>query len=121
LLQTLYCRRCGCRLASDHSEEEWCSPCLRSRRDYEPREDPAFRNLVLLCLSERPGETIDPLRAMGLHDDHRGAVKDAVRALRRQGHVIVATERVAGYKWLGHTPIGHTAEQIAFDIEAAAE
>ena len=95
------CRRCGCHLSRDHQDDERCTPCLRSNRGYDPRSDPLFLDKLLAVLTERAPERVEPLKAMGIHPEHRGAVKDAVRTLRRRGYVITAVERSAGYHYLG--------------------
>lgn len=99
-----HCRRCGARLASDHLDEEWCSPCLRANRDYDPRQDPWFLNRLLSVLAEAPGRTVEPLKALGIGYEHRQVVKDGIKALRRRGHVIRATERAAGYVYSDYCP-----------------
>lgn len=95
------CRRCGGLLASDHQDDEWCSPCLETRRGYDPRYDPFFLDRLLYCLIESAPERVEPIKALGMRPEHRGAVRDAIRTLRRQGHAITASERFAGYRYSG--------------------
>ena len=95
------CRRCGSRLAGDN-ENEWCSPCLALRRDYDPRTDPHFIVALLWCLKERPGERVDPVKALGIKSEYGRTVKHGIRTLRQQGFVIQAAgERCTGYKFMG--------------------
>lgn len=100
------CRRCGSRLASDHQDDEWCSPCLLTRRGYRPRDDPHFAEAVLALLCSHPHELIDVVPALGLDCDDRKAVVDAVRSLRRKGHVITSTDRTPGYCYMGFVERG---------------
>ena len=111
-----HCRRCGARLASDHQDDDWCSPCLLSRRSYDPRSDPAFLTDLLLVLTTATGP-VEPLKALGIGYEHRQLVRDGIRTLRRRGHVIRATERTAGYVYVGYVPRGHLEGQ--FTITAA--
>lgn len=118
------CRQCGCRLARDHQEDELCSPCERSlvreydpprreddfpeiRFDYDPRRDPFFHDALLACLSERPGETVEPLKALGLEHCYRRYVHSGVRALRKRGFDIRGSARVCGFKYMGFVETGH--------------
>jgi hypothetical protein len=97
------CRLCGCRLASDRAEDdELCSPCIRSRRNYDPRKDPLFLDKLLDCLLGEFGKRVEPLKALGLAPEYRGTVKDGIRTLRRLGFIITATERCSGYHYLGY-------------------
>jgi hypothetical protein len=100
-----YCRRCGCLLSRDHTDAEWCSPCLKANRHYDPAEDPFFLFKLIACLAERAPERVEPLKALGIHPEYRIVVKDAVRSLRRQGFIITATERTPGYHYIGHVRI----------------
>lgn len=99
------CSRCGAFLATDHLEDALCTPCLRSKRDYDPRRDPYFLDALLVLLAERPYERVDPVRAMGLLPEHRRVVRDAVRTLRRRGFVIEGRPRCVGYKYLGFVEV----------------
>lgn len=102
------CRRCGCRLASDHQDDDWCTPCLASRRDYDPRRDPFFLDEVLHYLVLSSPQRIELYKAMGLQPEHRQMLKDAVRVLRRQGFDIRAEPRSPGYRFVGIVEISHT-------------
>jgi len=102
------CRRCGCRLASDHQGDDWCTPCLASRRDYDPRRDPFFLDEVLHYLVLSAPQRIELYKAMGLQPEHRQMLKDAVRVLRRRGFDIRAEPRSRGYKFMGVVEISHT-------------
>ena len=97
------CHRCGVRLARDHTEDDLCSPCLRSVRDYDPRTDPLLLCRLYQIFSRRPNETIDLVKAMGVSAEHRRLVRDAVRTLRRHGFVIITpTPRKPGYRYTGY-------------------
>ena len=102
------CRRCGCRLASDHTGEEWCTPCLRRRREYDPRADPFFLDEVLHCLVLYAPQRVELYKVMGLKPEHRQLLKDAVWKLRRRGFDIRAEPRTPGYKFMGVVEISHT-------------
>ena len=105
------CYHCHCVRASDHEDHtgEWCTPCWNAyRRGYDPHDDPAFLSELLLCLSERPGQLIEPLKLLGLSEQHRGYVKSGIRRLRHDGAVISAVPREAGYRFLGFVQKGHT-------------
>lgn len=56
---------------------------------------------MLTCLASAAPERVEPLKALGIDHEHRNAVKGAVQTLRRRGHVIVAVERSAGYRYMG--------------------
>jgi len=105
------CYHCRCVRASDHEDHtgEWCTPCWNAhRRSYDPHDDPAFLSELLLCLSERPGQSVEPLKLLGLSEQHRGYVKSGIRRLRHDGAVISAVPREAGYRFLGFVQKGHT-------------
>jgi len=95
------CRQCGCRLASDHLDDEWCTPCLLSRRDYDPRNDPFFLDEVLHYLILFSPERLDLIRVMGLQPEHRELVKKAIVQLRTLGFDIRAEQRLRGYRYAG--------------------
>lgn len=95
------CRRCGALLAADHDFDEWCSPCLRRGRDYDPRDDPQFLDKLLWCLASAPATTVRPLQALGIAYEHREIVKEGIRALRRRGCIIEARPRQPGYRYMG--------------------
>jgi hypothetical protein len=101
------CRRCGCRLASDHGGEEWCTPCLASRRDYDPRNDPFFLDEVLHYLVLYAPERVELFKVMGLRPEHRQLLKNAVWKLRRRGFDIRAVPRSPGYRFMGMVEISH--------------
>lgn len=118
------CRHCGCRLARDHQEDELCSPCELSivraydpapledalpeiRFDYDPRQDPFFRDALLACLSEHPNETVEPLKALGLEHCYRRYVHSTIRVLRKQGFDIRGAARVCGFRYIGYVETGH--------------
>jgi len=111
-----HCRRCGARLASDHQDEEFCSPCVRWKRDHEPvprwrrpyrpRRDVRFLEKLLGVLRRHEGEAVEILSEMRIEAEDRQFVKDGVKRLRRQGYIIAATERVPGYTFLGKAPEG---------------
>ena len=115
-----FCRRCGARLASDHLGDEWCSPCLRARRDYDPKEDPAFLSALLFVLCESQGQVVEPLKVLGLGAEHRLTVKAGVRALRCRGHVIRGTARATGYVYVGYVPKGHIEGQCSLTAPLSA-
>ena len=94
------CQGCGCGLAHDHTGAHWCSPCARSRRDYNPRHDPGFVDQLAAFFTEHPGQLVFPMDALCVHPLYRYAVKDGVRALRKQrGMCIVGRERRGGYTY----------------------
>lgn len=97
------CRHCGCRLARDHRGALWCDPCYRARRDYDPRTDGEFLDALLCLFQAHAGEYIRPWRELGIHPEFKGSVKDAVRALRAQGHHIEARPKRPGYRYLPDT------------------
>lgn len=102
------CYRCHCILASDQ-ERFWCSPCWgKHRRYYDPHDDPAFLSELLLCLSERPGELVEPVKLLGISEEHRVYVKSCIRRLRHDGAVISCVPREAGYRFIGFVQKGHT-------------
>lgn len=102
------CRRCGCRLAADHAEDQWCTPCLRLRRGYNPRKDPFFLDEVLHCLVLYAPERVELFRVMGLQAEDRQALKDAVRVLRRRGFDIRSEPGSPGYRFVGVVEISHS-------------
>ena len=101
------CRRCGCRLASDHQDDEWCTPCLASRRDYNPKTDPFFLDEVLHYLVLFSPQRVELYKAMGLRPEDRQLIKDAVWKLRRRGFDIRAEPRARGYRFCGVVEISH--------------
>jgi hypothetical protein len=103
------CYHCRRPLAADHSADDfWCSPCRSTyRRTYDPHSDPAFLSELLLCLSERPGEVVEPLKLLGLSEDDRGYLKSCIRRLRNDGAVICAEPRKAGYRFVGFVTPTH--------------
>lgn len=105
------CRRCGCRLASDHSGDEWCTPCLASRRDYDPKNDPFFLDEVLHYLVLFSPQRIELYKVMGLRVEDRQLIKDAVWKLRRRGFDIRAEARSRGYRYMGVVEISHTTSE----------
>jgi len=105
------CRRCGCRLATDHGQDEWCTPCLASRRDYDPRADPFFLDEVLHYLILFSPQRIELYKVMGLLPEHRQLLKDAVWKLRRRGFDIRAEARTPGYRFMGVVEISHTTSR----------
>jgi len=119
-----HCQRCGARLASDHLDEEFCSPCQRWKRDHEPLpacrrpyhprsgSDVRLLRRLLRLFKRHQGVPLDVLNELCIGPEDRQYVKDAVKALRRQGYVIVARERVAGYTFLGKAPVGGFEETV---------
>jgi len=101
------CRRCGCLLASDHQDDEWCTPCLHTRRDYDPKNDPFFLDEVLHYLVLYSPERIELFKVMGLRPEHRQLLKNAVIKLRRRGFDIRAVPRCPGYRYAGVIEITH--------------
>ena len=95
------CHGCGCQLSRDHQGALWCSPCLRARRDENPRHDKHFKQRLLALFVAHEGERISPQDELGISPLYRKAVQDAIRALRREGHLIEATPRRPGYTYRG--------------------
>lgn len=97
-MPTEVCRGCGCGLAHDHKGAHWCSPCARSRRDYNPRHDPGFVDQLAEFFKENPGQLVDPMDHFCIHPLHRRGFTDAIRTLRRT-MTIEAVERKPGYTY----------------------
>lgn len=97
------CRGCGCLLSRDHQGALWCSPCQRSRRDYNPRHDPHFIDQLLALFVSHEGQRISPQDELCISPLFRKAIQDGIRSLRRQGHIIEAVERRRGYTYLGRS------------------
>ncbi len=115
------CLNCGAPLARDHSGDEWCSPCLRANRRYDPREDPYFLERLLECLcAAGPGITVRPLAALGLGYEYRDFVKTQIRLLRRRGYDIRAVEREAGYRYCGVVMVAQTSLPLGLGITSTS-
>jgi hypothetical protein len=84
------CRACGAPLAGDH-HAAFCSPCVATRRDYNPCHDAGFGESLLALLSENAGSPVHVHRELGIEHCGRIAyhcVLAHVRRLRRRGYVI---------------------------------
>lgn len=84
------CRGCGAPLAHDHVAT-YCSPCIASRRDYNPCCDPTFGEQLLGLLTANVGQPVHVHRDLGI--EHCGRISyhcvlAHVRRLRRHGYVI---------------------------------
>jgi len=101
-----HCRRCGSRLARDHEDDEWCTPCLELRRIYDPTIDPHFVLALLAVLQAAEGQRVEPLKALGLEPRYGRFVRSQIRALRRLGYDIHSCgERCTGYRYAGRAVV----------------
>ena len=95
------CKICGCLMLDSNRRFVVCSPCRNSMRDYNPRHDKEFNEKLLQFFIERKGECVSPQRDLGIDPRFRKAVQDSIRALRVQGHVIIAEHKKRGYTYVG--------------------
>ena len=91
------CYLCGCVLAHDESVVVACTPCRLGRRDYNPAVDPVFDRALEELFLRYPGVRLHPRLALGVAPDHKRAVEQAVRRLRRRGMRITGLPHSGGY------------------------
>lgn len=79
-----------------------------------------FLDKLLRLFMRHQGVPVEILKEMGIEAEDRQFVKDSVKRLRRQGYVIVATERVAGYTFLGWGPANEYTEVVTPTLGSAS-
>jgi hypothetical protein len=111
------CILCGCSIARDHRRKGLlCSPCERSRRDYNPRLDCTFDAQLETLFRAHPGELIFPRQALGVALPFKSSVADAIRRLRRRPGL-----RIVGYRYTGgYMFVGPTANASSRDPQRGA-